>query len=270
MSVVVITGAAGNIGVKLRAHFEHLGWRLRLLDVAASHDAGVTAADLTRYDETWAAAFTDAEAVIHLAGRPSPRISWADAVRYNMDMTQNVYEAAVRHGARRLIFASSNWVVAGHRFDTGALTTDMPPCPINPYGMSKLAGERLGRSYHERYGLEVICFRIGYCQTGDNLAGRTMAMGSWGQSMWLSNRDLCHGMERAVLADSVGFEVLNLMSDNPGMRWDIAATRHAIGYAPRDGAAPDLSDDMRLREADVARMHADLERLRERMARHEA
>jgi nucleoside-diphosphate-sugar epimerase len=32
MATVVITGAAGNIGTKLRAHFSSLGWTLRLLD----------------------------------------------------------------------------------------------------------------------------------------------------------------------------------------------------------------------------------------------
>jgi len=28
------------------------------------------------------------------------------------------------------------------------------------------------------------------------------------------------------------------MSDNPGMRWDLAATRRILGYTPQDGAAP--------------------------------
>jgi len=35
--------------------------------------------------------------------------------------------------------------------------------------------------------------------------------------------------------------VLNLMSANPGMRWDIETTRKTIGYVPQDGAAPVLS-----------------------------
>ena len=56
-------------------------------------------------------------------------------------------------------------------------------------------------------------------------------------------------MERAVLADGVGFAVLNLMSDNPGMRWDIETTKRAIGYAPQDGAAPVLTDAMMEEEA---------------------
>jgi uronate dehydrogenase len=56
--------------------------------------------------------------------------------------------------------------------------------------------------------------------------------------MWLSDGDFCHGVERAVLAEGIGFAVVNLMSDNPGMRWDIAPTQRILGYAPRDGAVP--------------------------------
>lgn len=170
-------------------------------------------------------------------------------MRYNFDLTQNVYEAAARQGAKRVIFASSNWTMVGHRFEDGPLTTDMPPAPINPYGVSKLVGERLGRSYHERWGLSVICFRIGYCQRGENRPGSHMGWEGWGQLMWLSDRDFCQAHERAVLAEGVGFAVLNLMSDNPGMRWDIETTKRVIGYAPQDGAAPDLTPAQQQEEA---------------------
>jgi len=104
--------------------------------------------------------------------------------------------------------------------------------------VSKLVGERMGRSYHARWGLSVVCLRIGYCQRGENRPGPQMKMGLWGQAMWLSDRDFCQGVERAALAEGIGFAVVNLMSDNPGMRWDIAATRRILGYAPRDGTAP--------------------------------
>ena len=103
-------------------------------------------------------------------------------------------------GVPRVVFASSNWVMAGHRPTQGALTTDMEPYPINPYGVSKLVGERMGRSVHARRGLSVICFRVGYLQRGDNRPGTHMGWGGWGQAMWLSNRDLCQAMERSVMA----------------------------------------------------------------------
>ena len=251
---VLITGASGNLGDKVRRHFAGLGWALRLLDVQSSGDDAITKADLSVWDEDWVSLFFGVDAVIHLAGRPSPRTPWAEIVPYNFDLTQNVYEAAARCGVKRLVFASSNWVVAGHRFVAGPLTAEVDPHPINPYGVSKLVGERLGRSYHDRWGLSVICFRIGYCQRGANRPGATMTMGSWGQLMWLSDRDLCQAMERAVLAEDVGFAVLNLMSDNPGMRWDIETTRRAIGYAPRDGAVPTLTDAMHTDEEDAGRL----------------
>jgi NAD(P)-dependent dehydrogenase (short-subunit alcohol dehydrogenase family) len=235
---ILITGAAGNIGTKLCAHFCDLGWTVRALDVDPRGDDAITRADLAEWNEGWTGLFTGVDTVIHLAGDPSPGASWASVQRLNIDLTANVYEAAARNSVRRVVFASSNWVMAGHRPGVGPLTTDMEPYPVNPYGVSKLVGERMGRALHLRRGTSVICFRIGYAQRGDNQPGAHMGWSTWGQEMWLSNRDLCQAMERAVLADDIGFAVLNLMSDNPGMRWDIETTKRAIGYAPRDGAAP--------------------------------
>jgi NAD+ dependent glucose-6-phosphate dehydrogenase len=143
MTTVVITGGAGNIGSKLRRHFETLGWTLRLIDAEAS-DKAIHRADLAVWNEAWVQLFHDADAVIHLAADPSPRASWENTIRLNFDLTLNVFEAAARQGAGRLIFASSNWVVAGHRFEQTPLTPETPPYPVNPYGVSKLVGERLG------------------------------------------------------------------------------------------------------------------------------
>jgi NAD+ dependent glucose-6-phosphate dehydrogenase len=252
---VVITGAAGNIGTKLRRHFEGLGWDLRLLDAKRTADRAVRKADLTVWHPDWVDDFKDADAVVHLAGNPSPRADWASIQALNFDLTMNVYEAAARQGARRLIFASSNWVVAGHRFEESPLTTEVAPKPVNPYGVSKLVGERLGRSFSERWGLSVICFRIGYCQRGKNRPGPQMGYGLWGQRMWLSDRDLCQGFEKAVRAPAdLRFAVLNLMSRNDGMRWDLDATRAAIGYEPADHWTPIEPEAMRAQTASA--LHA--------------
>lgn len=234
---VVITGAAGNIGTKLTRHFRALGWRLHLLDAVPGD--GIEVADLSAWHEGWVARFADADAIVLLAGDPSPAAGWASIVRLNLDLVLNVYEAAVAQRARRVIFASSNWTMAGHRFSEGPLPPDREPCPVNAYGMSKLVGERIGRSYAERHGLSSINFRIGWIQRGENRPGAHMDWADWGQGMWLSDRDMAQAFEKAVTAPpDLRFAVLNLMSDNPGMRWDLAATREALGYLPQDGAAP--------------------------------
>ena len=54
--------------------------------------------------------------------------------RNNVDLSLNVLDAAHRHGVKRVVFASSNWVLAGYRFRPDPLTPTTPPLPVNAYG----------------------------------------------------------------------------------------------------------------------------------------
>jgi nucleoside-diphosphate-sugar epimerase len=120
--------------------------------------------DLSDYAEEWAELFAGVDTVLHVAANPSPCASWARMQSLNIDPLLNVMAAVQRHHVRRVVFASSNFVVAGHRFAPDALTTTMAPSPINPYGASKLFSERLGKMFAECYGVSFIAFRIGVCQ----------------------------------------------------------------------------------------------------------
>ena len=265
---VVLTGAGGSIGRKLRSHFEALGATLRLLCLNSAGDPSVATADLSVYDETWAGHFESADAVIHLAGDPYATASWESVQKNNIDLTLNVLHAAQRHGAKRFVFASSNWVMAGYRFGTERLTPPLPPWPINPYGCGKLLCERAGRQWSAEYNIPFIALRIGCCQhIPGNVPGPQIEHGIWGQQMWLSDRDLCHGVERAVLVEGVSFAVLNLMSDNPGMRWDLTETRRVIGYEPRDSYQA-VSTPLIEEHDQVARLHSEVDaRLRQLTAK---
>ena len=70
MKTVLITGAAGNLGDKLRRHLEGRH-SLRLLDIDARGDASILRADLSRWDENWASHFRGADCVVHLAADPT-------------------------------------------------------------------------------------------------------------------------------------------------------------------------------------------------------
>jgi hypothetical protein len=56
--------------------------------------------------------------------------------------------------------------------------------------------------------------------------------------MWLSNEDFLGIMEHALTADPAGWPapgiVVNGMSANAGMPWDLDATRGLLGYSPKD------------------------------------
>ncbi len=116
---ILITGAAGNIGAKITAHFRQTtGYGLRLLDKAAGD--GIVAADFGVWDDGWAKHFAGVDTVIHLAGNPSGRTSWASAKRDNIAGTQHVLRASREAKVRRVIFASTNQVM---------LATASPPAP---------------------------------------------------------------------------------------------------------------------------------------------
>ena len=235
-AVLLITGAAGNFGRKLTAHFRSKGYRLVLLDIVTQPaESGIEVADLSSWGG-WADRFDGVDCVIHLAADRRVEADWGSVTPDNIDATLNVFEAASRHGVKRVVFASSIWVMKGYGESPSTIAEDLPPMPVNAYGASKLAGERIGRFFSEARGLSAICFRPGACLPGpDNRPGRRLGDISWEQRIWLSDRDLCRAFELAVEApDTIRFEIFNLVSDNRGMRWDMSKAERLLGFSAQD------------------------------------
>ena len=99
---LLITGASGSIGTKLRKHFADRDVRLRLLCLNPNDDPQVITADLSVYNELWARQFENVDAVIHLAGDPRATASWDSVQRFNIQLTLNVFRAAQSYGCRNL------------------------------------------------------------------------------------------------------------------------------------------------------------------------
>jgi nucleoside-diphosphate-sugar epimerase len=245
---VLITGATGNLGDKLRRHLEGQ-YELVLIDRQGRGDPAVVEADLAVWDE-WDAHFDEVDTVFHLAADPTAQQPWPAVVGPNIDALIHVYQAALEHNVRRVVYASSNHVMGGYkdRAEPWRITTDLPPLPgtryvvegeqrdSTPYAAAKLFGERLGYCLAEAHGMEVVAVRLGWVRPGDNRARDIPAdRGEWFQQMWLSNRDFCQLMERCMLAYLADpFVIVHGMSNNTGMRWDLDATRDLIGYEPQD------------------------------------
>ncbi len=235
--VVLITGACGNIGRKLRDAWADV-YDLVLIDRAAGpDDPDVIEADLGRWDDDWMTHFHDVDTVVHLAADPNEFATWEELERPNLDALFNVFHAAALAGVERLIFASSNHAMGGYReLGDMPITVDLPPRPDGPYGATKLMGERLGLSLARAFDLSFVALRIGWVQPGENRP-ETLP-DDWARAMWLSNADLVRLFECAVeadLGDRAGV-VVNGMSNNRGTRWDLAATAELIGYRPEDDA----------------------------------
>ena len=237
---IVITGAQGNLGGKLARALAPLH-RLRCIDLIGGETCA--AADLSRYEESWVRLFADAHTILHFAADPLPTATWARVHRANVVATANVLRACRGSAVKRVIFASTNQIMAGYRFTDDLVTTELPPTPLNPYAVSKLHGEELGRAFVAETGISFIALRIGNIQPGDNVPRPGMGIGLWGQQMWLSNRDFVDGVGAAIRAPRVAFAIVNLVSNNIGMRWDLEHTRRVLDFSPRDHYTPALSPE---------------------------
>jgi NAD+ dependent glucose-6-phosphate dehydrogenase len=250
MKRVLITGAAGNLGRKLTNHLQGR-YDLRLLDRKIGDFTGVDQADLALWDPAWVEHFTHVDTVVHLAANPNPMPPWAELLESNMDTVINVFNAAAQKGVKRVIYASSNHAMGQYKeipepAKVTSTTTPRPGTSVTrngeqlttlPYGAMKLIGERIGKGFADAYGIEVIAVRIGWVQFGPNRASDISAdRDEWYRLMWLSDRDFCNLMERGIEADlgNTRFAIVNGMSNNTGMRWDIEYTKQLLGYAPQD------------------------------------
>jgi len=101
--------------------------------------------------------------VVHLAAQMNVRLSTEDPVfdaEVNILGTLNLLEHAVKHGVRKVTFASSGGAVYGEQevFPAGeSHRTD----PMSPYGISKLAGEKYLAYYTNTTGLRHVVLRFG-------------------------------------------------------------------------------------------------------------
>lgn len=100
--------------------------------------------------------------VFHLAAQAGVRTCWGDDFpRYtncNVLATQRLLEALIDSpDLRRLVYASSSSVSGETR--RLPLKESMPPRPLSPYGVTKLAAEQLCALYHRNFDIPVVSLR---------------------------------------------------------------------------------------------------------------
>ncbi len=234
---VLITGACGNIGRKLRLAWADV-YDLVLIDVAPPEDdEEVIRADLAILDNDWITHFHRVDTVVHLAAETNEFASWDDLMGPNLDALANVFNAAALAGVERIIFASSNHVMGEYQsIDDDPITVDRKPMPDGPYAVTKLVGERLGQSLALAFDLTFIALRLGWIQEGKNRP-ETLPH-DWARKMWLSNADMIRLFDCAVEADveEPSFVVVNGTSRNHGTRWDLSDAAELLGFLPEDDA----------------------------------
>jgi uronate dehydrogenase len=257
---VLITGAAGLAGSILWSgldkHYSLVG-----IDTRRVRDRDVRRGDLTRIRSVQSA-FQGVDAVIDLAATADQEAPWRQIWKNNVRATMNALEAALQHGVRRYVFASSSHVTGMYEHEPPysaivageyegldpdsipLISAASPVRPDSPYAIGKALGEAAARYYSDTFGLSAVCLRIGTIRPQD----RPTRIRHF--ATLLSHADLVQLVDCALRApDDVRFAVYYGVSDNCWRFWDIADARTAIGYIPQDDAerfrtsSGDPSDD---------------------------
>jgi uronate dehydrogenase len=227
---ILLTGAAGGLGRELRPRLRARSSLLRASDVAAMTpaQAGEEVVECALEDRAAVHALLEGmDAVVHLGGISTEQ-PFDAILQANIVGTYNLYEAARRHGVKRIVFASSNHVTGFYRQDE-VVDATMPVRPDGYYGLSKAFGENLSRFYFDRYGIETVCLRIG--SSFPEPKDRRML------ATWLSYDDLERLVVASLTAPVAGHSIVYGMSDNTTTWWDNTPARH-IGFRPQDSSEP--------------------------------
>jgi nucleoside-diphosphate-sugar epimerase len=279
----VVTGAAGFIGSHLCERLLQAGHSVRGLDAfipyypraikegnlapcRTQRGFELKAADLRT--DPLADLLADAEVVFHLAAMPGLPRSWTDFDLYegcNVTATQRLLEAT-RGSSRlkRFVYASTSSVYG--RYGSGDET--LPPRPISPYGVTKLAAENLCRAYAEEQGLPLVVLRYfsvyGPRQRPDMgyhkfvtalLAGQPITMFGDGQQV-RGNTYVADCVEATALAiGAMPGETFNVGGGEAIALWDVIRKLEALtGRRAEVVRQPPRSGDQRSTFADTSKL----------------
>jgi len=229
---ILVTGPGGRVGTGLRRYWGDR-YPVRLFDLQPLRPLGAHEEVLQGSigdPAAFSAAARGCRAIVHLAATADEADFLEHLVPDNVIGLYNAFEAARLQGVRRFVFASTVQILLGYPKGTFVRDTD-PIRPVSRYACTKVLGEALGRYYHDRHGLEVVCLRLGAVPHPDRDDPQR-------GGIYLSPRDCAGFTAGAVDADPApedGYAVLSLVSrGGAGIRDTKRATR-LLGYEPQDG-----------------------------------
>ena len=166
MTISIVTGGAGFIGSHIVEKLKRLDHMVVVIDNEYSDndnfhwrkDTLNVNIDITDY-KALKKACTGADYIFHLAAeaRIGPAIeNPVNAVNINTIGTCNVLQCAREVGAKKVLYSSTS---SGYGLNEAPNIETQPDDCLNPYSVSKIAGEKLCKMYTDLYGLNTIIFR---------------------------------------------------------------------------------------------------------------
>jgi nucleoside-diphosphate-sugar epimerase len=234
MTQVVVTGGSGKAGRAVVRDLVDHGYEVVNVDLTSPPEpvAPFLRADLTDLGET-IEALRGADAVVHLAAIPAPRIRTVERTfEINIRSTYTVFSAATQLGLGRVVWASSETVlglpfgdryarnlldpaaVPGHHREPDYVPIDEahPLRPHSSYSLSKVLGEEMARQFARWSQIPFIGLRFSAIREPAEYAAfpdgwTDPHRGEWNVWGYVDARDVAQACRLALTADISGAEV---------------------------------------------------------------
>ena len=229
---ILITGGNGLLGHHLVSALQERGDTVRVLALPAEDTTGLEQRHVAIYrgdvrrPDTLVAPLQGVDTVFHLAGMMGVWRPLQDYYAVNVAGTENVCQAALAAGVRRLVHVSS-WTVYGMALPTPA-REDFPLAPFQePYAVTKAEGDRVVQHMIARDHLPAAIIRPGtFFGPGDRLhfgrmadrvrAGKGLVVGSGRNALpFVYVTDVVQGLLLAADHAGAAGQAYNITNDQP-------------------------------------------------------
>jgi len=262
---IAITGGSGTVGKYVINELKNCGHEVSALVHSKKleiKDVVTFEGDILKIDDC-RKIFEKADIVIHLAAIPHLFTDPPERVFYvNVIGTYNVFQAAADQGVDKVIYASSdssygfNW---RNSFDDILLPAYLPidenhpQRPKDAYGLSKLVGEKIAKTFTEKYGMTTISMRISHVRIPEKSGpvgidafrkdikehGRMLPPRIYNKEGNITQifcyndvRDVAQAFRLAVEAKGLEGknEAFNICADDNGSKWDSMTFIKIVGW----------------------------------------
>ncbi len=244
---VLVTGASGIIGQAFREECRQY-YSLKLMyhktPFKAISDEEILRADIRDFNSVLES-MKDVEAVVHLAASSNALASWSSVCSNNIVGTYNVFEASRQMQIKKIVFASSNHACGFSILESEIVGPEAPVRPDGFYGVSKVFGETLGRYYSDKYGMSVICLRIGiFRKESPRDFFKKIRSGKETHSfypkekvigLWIGKSDMAQLIHKS-LQTNLKFGIFYASSNNTPNVFDSSKTRELLAFKPNERA----------------------------------
>ncbi len=198
----LITGSEGFVGKYLRQELEENGYEVLGLDLISGSNTII--ADLLNPEQINTIIRREKpDCIFHLAGQANVEKSWQipqKTIEINVNAAINLMEAVRNYAPSTFILLVGSSDQYGNLREAGiSVNEEIPMNPMNPYAISKVTQEQMGRAYAKAYNLKI-------CMT------RSFNHGGAGQKPGFMIPDFASGIVKVERGEQDALKVGNLTS----------------------------------------------------------